>query len=177
MVGKKKAPAGGRVKNLPFRGAYIALPAAIFLLSVVLAAYFYGMLPSEVAYHFAGDIPDRWLGRGAIIAWLIIPQFAFALFAFVTILIATMMSRQMKLATDTPVGELLSIMGNMVVLPQLVLAFAMLDIFLYNSYQIRLMPVWVFALMVMAVGGIVLGLLFIRAIRRLRGYRAEVTRK
>jgi hypothetical protein len=45
----------------------------------------------------------------------------------------------------------------------------MLDIFSYNSYQIHLIPLWVFALIVMVLGGIILGVIFLQAIRRIRG--------
>ena len=37
------------------------------------------MLSLEVAYHFTDDMPDRWVSRGAIIAWLIVPQFILAI--------------------------------------------------------------------------------------------------
>jgi hypothetical protein len=55
----------------------------------------------------------------------------------------------------------------MIALPQLVLAFAMLAIFSYNSYGIYLMPLWVFALIVMGLGGIILGAFFFLAIRQI----------
>ncbi len=58
------------------------------------------------------------------------------------------------------------LMGNMIVLPQVVFAFAMADIFVYNAYQIHLPPLWVFALIVMVLGGVVIGVFFVRAIRR-----------
>ena len=57
-------------------------------------------------------------------------------------------------------------MGNMVALPQIILSFAMLDIFSYNAYQTRIMPLWIFALIVMVLGGIVLGVFFFSVIRR-----------
>ena len=63
-------------------------------------------------------------------------------------------------------GSIISLMGNMIGLPQLVLGFAMLKIFSYNSYQIHLMPLWVFALIVMGLGAIIFGLFFISAMRR-----------
>ena len=52
-------------------------------------------------------------------------------------------------------------MGNMVALPQIILGFAMLDIFLYNAYQIDILPLWIFALIVLVLGGIILGVFFI----------------
>jgi hypothetical protein len=59
-------------------------------------------------------------------------------------------------------------MGNMIALPQVIFFFAMLDIFSYNSYEIRILPLWVIALVIMALGAIVLGMFFIRAIRQVR---------
>lgn len=56
-------------------------------------------------------------------------------------------------------------MGNMMALPQIVLGFVMLDIFIYNSYRIHIMPLWIFAVIVMGAGVIVLGIFFLRAIR------------
>ena len=64
-------------------------------------------------------------------------------------------------------------MGNMVTLPQIILIFAMLDIFLYNAYQVHLMPLWIFALMVMVLGGIVLGVMYLQAIRQVRRLPAK----
>ncbi len=57
-------------------------------------------------------------------------------------------------------------MGNMIALPQIILGFAMLRIFIYNSYQIQIMPLWTFALIIMVLGGIILGIFFIRAIKQ-----------
>jgi len=62
--------------------------------------------------------------------------------------------------------RVLLLMGNMIGLPQIIHCFAMLDIFSYNSFQIHIMPLWVFALIIMGLGGIILGIFFIRAIRQ-----------
>ena len=75
--------------------------------------------------------------------------------------------------TRVNLGTILSLMGNMVALPQIVLGFAMVDIFVYNAYQIHLPPLWAFALIVMVAGGVVIGLLFFRAIRPEWGRRQE----
>ena len=50
-------------------------------------------------------------------------------------------------------------------LPVIIL-FAILDIFLYNAYQIELIPVWAFAIIVMVSGGIFLVIFFMRTIRQ-----------
>ncbi len=145
------------------------LPAAILLLSIILAACFYRLLPPEVAYHFEDGSPDRWTNRGVIIAWLLIPQFVFTLLALAIISGTTILSTRFRQAASGPIRKLLSIMGNMVALPQIILTFAMLDIFLYNVYRIHLIPLWIFALIVMVLGGIILGINFMQALRQIRG--------
>jgi uncharacterized membrane protein len=156
-------------KNISFHWKYIVLPVAILLLSIILAAFFYGLLPPEVAYHFEDDSPDRWMNRGALIAWLVIPQF---ILVFIGVAISggtTILSAKFQSTENTQLRKVLSIMGNMVALPQIILTFAMLNIFLYNAYGIHLMPLWVFALIVIVLGSIVLGIFFIQALRQLRG--------
>lgn len=157
----------GATQKVAFRGTYIVLPVAFFLLSIILAACFYPRLSAEVAYHFANGTPDRWLSRGAITAGAIILQFVLALLGLIVVFTSALAGRQL---TETPLmRRLLFTIGNIVALPQLILAFATLDIFLYNTYQIHLIPLWVFALVVMAIVGIVLAIIFARAIRQNRG--------
>jgi uncharacterized membrane protein len=155
-------------KTISFSWPYIVLPVAIFLISVILAIYFYRLLPPEVAYHFQDGSPDRWMNRSAIIAWLVIPQF---LLVFIGLAISggtTILSRRSWQTENAQLRKVLLITGNMVALPQIILAFAMLDIFLYNAYQIHLIPVWVFALIIIVLGSIVLGIFFIQALRHSR---------
>lgn len=158
-----------RGDTLPFHWSYIIAPLAILVLSIILTAYFYHQLPNEVAYHFKPDgSPDRWLSRGAAVAWALAPQLFLTLLAVAITWGITklgMLSKQTEGALIKP-ERVLSLMGNIIALPQIVLLFAILDIFSYNSYQMHLMPVWVFALIIMVLGGIILGILFIQTIRR-----------
>jgi len=154
---------------LPFHWSYIILPLAILALSLVLTAYFYHQLSTEVAYHFKLDgTPDRWLSRELITLWLLVPQLLLALGAGAIVWGITklgILSRQSESA-GVKAESLLALMGNMIALPQIILCFAMLDIFSYNAYQMHIMPLWVFALIIMGLGGIILGIFFILAIRR-----------
>jgi uncharacterized membrane protein len=151
-----------------FRWTYFALPLGLLLLSVILTAFFYSLLPSEVAYHFNGDLPDKWIGRGAAIAWLIVPQF-FLVFIGITLSgIGSVISRRYELADISYVRRILMTMGNMVALPQIILIFAMLDIFLYNAYEIRLLPLWVIIIAVLLIGTIILGIFFLQTLRNSR---------
>jgi len=154
---------------IAFRWRYIALPVSVFLLSLILTSFFYHLLPGQVAYHFQDGSPDRWMSRGAIIAWMLAPQFFLALLAAAIIRGITKLSTHFRQKASRGLERILSLMGNMIVLPQIILGFAMLYIFSYNAYQIHLMPLWVFALLVMGIGGIILGVFFIHAIRQVRG--------
>lgn len=153
--------------KINFRLTYIILPVSLFLLSLVLAVCFYPLLSADIAYHFNGDLPDRWLSRGAFIAWMIIPQVFFIILSLAVVRLAMLTSRYLP-AEGSPLPNLLPIMGNMMALPQVVLIFAMLDFFLYNAYQIKMIPLWIIALIVLILGGIILCVLFVRTIRRFR---------
>lgn len=157
-----------------FRWRYIILPLTILLLSIVLVIYFYRLLPADVAYHFASDgSPDSWMSRGMAVLWTLLPQFLLTFLAVavtwgttkLNILVRQTMSAGINLQT------LLVLMGNMVALPQTIICFAMLDIFSYNACQIRLLPLWAFALIVMGLGAIILGIFFVRVVRQVWGSR------
>ena len=68
-------------------------------------------------------------------------------------------------------GVTIGIMGNMLVIPQVIIFFAMIDVFSYNSYQTHFLPLWLNALIVLLAGGLILGIFFLRAI--LRAWRAN----
>ena len=144
------------------------LPVVILLLSIIFAAFFYRLLPVEVAYRFQSDgSPDEWVSRGAIILWTLLPQFILTLLAGLITLGITKLSGRFKQSESIGIKpeKVLLLMGNMIVMPQVIICFAMVDIFSYNSYQIHLMPLWLFALIVIAVGSIILGIFFLQAIR------------
>ena len=151
---------------MPFRWRYIALPVFFLLLAIGLVIFFYPKLPGEVAYHFRDSLPDRWTGRGAATAWLLVPQFLLAGLGAAIVMGVIRLGSRFQSTAGKRSETLLLLMGNMVALPQVVLAFAMLTIFSYNSYGLYLMPLWLFAIIVMGLGGIVLGALFFLAIQQ-----------
>jgi hypothetical protein len=154
---------------MAFRWTYIMLPALMLLLSVILAAFFYHRLRPDVAYHFAGGVPDRWLGRGAVMAWMLVPQFVLFLGAVTITWLASRLVTRLNLAEGALTRKALCVMGNIVALPQVILVFAMLYIFLYNTYRVHLIPMWVFTLVIMVLGGIFLGIFLVRSLQRYRG--------
>ena len=157
-----------QIKSLPFHWNYIILPSAVLLLALILAAFFYHQLPAEVAYHFKSDgSPDTWLSREAILAWLLVPQLGLTLLAGAIVWGMTRLNVLFQDAKSSLVSKgIISFMGNMIGLPQVIICFAMLEIFSYNSYGTHIMPIWIFALIIIGLGSIPLGIFFIQAIRR-----------
>jgi uncharacterized membrane protein len=150
-----------------FRWAFIIFPVVLLLLSLILTAIFYQQLPAQIAYHFMDSSPDKWLSRSTFITWLLIPQVFFTLLAFIVVRMVLLSARYWP-TENAPMKRILPVMGNMVALPQMILTFTMLDIFLYNAYQVKLVPVWVFALAIMILSVVVLGVFFIQTIRQSR---------
>ncbi|MBI4286044.1 MAG: DUF1648 domain-containing protein [Chloroflexi bacterium] len=156
--------------RLPFRWQYIVLPLAILLAAIVLSGYFYGLLPETVAYHFQADgTPDRWSGRGLALVWVLAPQLV------LTMVAAGIVRGMCRLNVLAQPGDsvirpesILLFMGNMVGLPQLILAFAMLDIFSYNAYQMHFLPLWLVVLIALGLSTVALGIFFARMLSRAR---------
>jgi uncharacterized membrane protein len=153
--------------NLTFRWTFIIFPASILLASLVMVAVFYSRLPGDVAYHFNGAIPDRWLGRAAFTGWTLAAQVILALASIIFVGMVLLSVRRWAVESPT-LKRLLPVMGNMVALPQLIILFTMLYVFLYNSYEIRLISILAFALIVLALGGVFLIVMIARAARQAR---------
>lgn len=154
---------------MPFRWSYAAVPLVVLLLLVALSAYFYHLLPAEVAVHFQPDgTPDGWLSRQMTLVLVLLPQLLLALVGVALAWGMTKLAGRFRPPEGTKINlkTIVALMGNMVALPQIVFGFAMVDIFVYNAYQIHLPPLWIFALIFMVAGGIVIGVVFIRAIRQ-----------
>jgi len=174
VKGKESIKQASDGKTLPFHWSYIMLPLAILLLSIILSAYFYHLLSAEAAYHFKFDgTPDRWLSREIIMFWGLTPQFLVVLMAGAITWGMTKLGILFRQTGSTLIKpeRILLLMGNMVALLQIVLCFAMVDIFSYNSYQAHIMPMWLFLVIILGLATIGLGLLlafiFLKAKRQL----------
>jgi len=151
-------------ERLSFRWSYIIAPLVVFLLSIILAACFYHLLPAEVAVRFELDgTPNMWLGRGMTMVWMLVPQL---LLVFLAGGVAWGVTRLNILPEQG--GRIVSFMGNVVALPQLIILFAMLDILSYNSYQIHILPMWIFLLAILGLATVALGLFGIFILLRAR---------
>ena len=166
------SPESSRNISLSFRFVDVLVPTVVLIVSVVSAIFFYRLMPAQVAYHFASDgLPDRWISRGLLAIALILPQFLLAFLAAGIAFVMVKVGGKFVREGETPVSVVRGVSGlmsNMIALPQLVLFFAMLDISIYNAYQVHLPPLYIFAILMMLVGGLVMGIFFFRVIQRAR---------
>jgi len=163
-------PLGGpKVKPTPFRLKYVALPVAVLLLAAVMVAWLYGRLPDAPALNFDADAAGSdFTTRGGLLLWALLPQALLALLSFTVVWGVTRIGNLALMVSDAgmKMSMLLLLMGNMVAVPQLVLGLAMLNVFGYNVFETRLVPLLPVVLLIMAAGAVVLGVFFIRVISR-----------
>jgi uncharacterized membrane protein len=156
--------------ELTFRWKYILLPLTILLLTTILTTIFYPQMTSSVAYRFnLNGSPESWLGRQMILILALLPQFVLFIIAIALTWGVVRAGRSIgQIASALKPEGLLMLMANIVALPQIIFGFVMLDVFIYNIYGSHIMPLWLFALIIMIIGGILLAIFFIQAFKRSR---------
>ncbi len=166
----KETPAETRTVELKFHLKYVLLPLAVLFLSVILFAIFYFQLSPQVAYRFSADgLSTSTASRGMLAAYMLLPHLIFVLLGGgVSGTIIKIGGSLGELSQSLNPERLIMLIGNIIVLPQIVFSFIMLDIFSYNINGSHLMPVWLFAVIVMIIGGIVLTLFLVSTYRRSR---------
>ncbi|RJQ39245.1 MAG: DUF1648 domain-containing protein [Dehalococcoidia bacterium] len=148
-----------------FRFAYVIMPVLIFILSIAITAFFYPRLPADLAYSFSGAA-DSYLSRGAGLFLMLGLQLLFALPLVGITLVINHLNRDNRSVT---LDRTLFIMGNIAAFPQLIVCFALADIFSYNLYDSHLAPLWLFAVIILASGTVFLGILFRGALKQRAG--------
>ncbi len=177
---KESAKKTATTETLAFHWQHVVLPVSILLLALILAAYFYHLLPAEVAWRFNADgSADRLTSRSAIIAWMLGLQLLLTLAAGTITWGMAKLGRQAAQAASGLIRpeKIILLMGNIIALPQIVLGFVMADIFSYNVYESHLMSIWIFALIVMVAGGGIMAIFFISAMRQAQASAGSSTKK
>lgn len=151
-----------------FRLQYVILPLAIFLLSAAITAWFYPRLPAELAYNFKlGTTPDQFFQRGMAAVLMFLPQLILAIPVVAIVWGITRLDLTSDQAGShrATLERTMLIIGNIVALPQVIICFALTDVFSYNAYGAHLIPLWLFGVIILGAGAVFLGVLFIRTLR------------
>jgi uncharacterized membrane protein len=148
-------------EKISMRWHYLALPLGALVLSLIAIAVFYSRLPADVTYHFSGGEPDRTVARGVFLLWMTVPHIIFLLMAFMITRMLMASARYMP-SGETPLAHMIPLMSNLAGLPQLVLFVIMLQISLYNAYNVGIIPLWIIPVVILAAGAVFLVMMFLR---------------
>jgi uncharacterized membrane protein len=167
--GEQPHPAEKSEAKTGIRWSYFILPVALLLISIVITIYFYGKLPDTVTWRFNSDNSPT-ISRSQIALWAIVPQLFLTLLAIIITYGGTKID---NLFSQTSSGgikldTILIVMSNMVILPQLVLIVAILNIFNYNSFQTHINFISWFSLAIIIAGVFFLSIFFVNLIRKMR---------
>ena len=181
LNGGNSSPDG---KIVPFRFKNIILPICVLLFSVAFTLYFFNQLPDEIAYRFTIDgEPDDFASRTFVVSLLLGAQLLTVLISWGIALFVSRMrffSSQDSNLWLKP-ERLPLVMGNMLVIPQLILSFTLFDILSYNSSNSHVMPLWLFIVIVAGIGAIILGIMLIpvvlKAFRDLMNQQKDIKKE
>lgn len=156
---------------LTFRFNYVFLPCLLAGACIVLAGVFYSRLPTELGLRFQADgTPLNLLNKGTFVALMLGLQAGVAATAFfiaaIFLKLAGVMARNSVLPANLP--GFIFLMSNMLLLPQIILGYLMLDSFIYGLNGTHTFSLGIFALWVVGIGTIILFILFGRLLVQLR---------
>ena len=167
---RRLAP-GEPASRLPFRWRYILLPLILFIASVIVTVFFYAQLPWMAAYHFdTAGAPDAWAFREFIAAVGTGIQLILLLAAFIIVLTVSRLGFITAQSAPALSPQRLAVfMGNLLAVPQLIVLFALLDIFIFNAYTRHLFSMWLFLIIVLVLATLALFVfMFVFALRAMR---------
>jgi uncharacterized membrane protein len=154
---------------LVFRWSYVAAPIILTVVCLIIALSFATFLPSPLGYRFSGDGTARMsMNTYTFIVLMIAAQFICALSAWgIARVIIKMGHAAFKAAPpQVPLDAYISLMTNMVLLPQLILAYIMLDAFIYGVWTRHLISVGLFSILIIAIGSLTLIFIFMHLLSR-----------
>ncbi len=157
--------------NLSFRLGYIALPGAVALTTIVFLAILYPSFPNELAYRFSSSgAPQSYIGRELFAVLMIVAQLVVVGFAAAAALFILRLARRMLKDSPAPIapGRIIWLMANMLVLPQILIAFVALDAAYYANKTAHIMTPWLFSLLAIGVGTLVIIILFALSLNEAR---------
>jgi len=149
-----------------FRLSFVIAPIVLAALCIVIAVGFYPSLPADIEYRFAassGEIANLTLKTISTLAFsmiMVAAQILCALIAWGTASIIIRLGRSF-FKTSPPMFKLdgfIALMSNMVLLPQIILAYLMLDAFIYGVWQRHFMQATHFSIAAIIIGS---GIIFV----------------
>ncbi|MCL2150110.1 MAG: hypothetical protein FWH51_04180 [Dehalococcoidia bacterium] len=176
LLGRRRTPSPMAPKEKPaadvsFRLSYIALPGAVALVTIITLAALYPSLPAELAFRFSSSgTPQSLIGRELFIGLMIGAQCVVAGLAVAVAFSISGLARRLLTGSPAPTRprRIIWLMVNMLVLPQLLVAFVALDAAYYARNLTHVMTPWLFTLLTIGIGTLVLIVLFVLSFNETR---------
>jgi uncharacterized membrane protein len=168
-VGETSKTAKAPPSPFIFRFRYVVAPLILAVFCLVIAIAFVSSLPSPLGFRFSGDgTVLTTTNKYAFIALMLAAQIICALAAWAIAWAIIMMGRHAFQTgqPQIPLDGYISLMSNMILLPQLILAYIMLDAFIYGTWARHLISVGLFSILTIAIGSLVLIFIFARMLSR-----------
>jgi uncharacterized membrane protein len=164
-----EASTSGQPPPLVFRLRYIAAPLILAVTCLVIALAFVPALPSPLGFRFAGDgTVLTATNKYAFIALMLAAQIVCALAAWAIARTIIRMGRRALKTTQPqiPLDGYIALMSNMILLPQLILAYIMLDALIHGMWERHLISAGLFSILTIAIGSLILIFMFARMLSR-----------
>ncbi|MCL2140552.1 MAG: hypothetical protein FWH42_02575 [Dehalococcoidia bacterium] len=142
-----------------FRISFVIAPATLAVFAIILSACVFGALPASIDYRFTSEGVGR-NSMSSIIFVLVLSaiQVICAIIAWGTVSIIVRLSHN-YFRDEAPLFKLdgfIMLMSNMVLLPQVILSYFMLDTYIYALWEKHLIPVTTFAFAVIIIGSLII---------------------
>jgi hypothetical protein len=150
---------------LVFRLSYVAAPLILAGMCSLIAVGFVASLPDPLPFRFdSNETILTSMNKYAFVILMVALQFIAALIAIVIAQTIVKVSKNMFKASEAPtkLDGFVSLMSNMVLLPQVILAYLMLDAFIYGTWSVHLVSFTLFAILAVAIGSLVIIYMFTR---------------
>ena len=156
---------------LKFRWVYLIIPVFLLVVCVAIVLLTYPSLPENVAYRFStSGLPNSYFTKTTFIALMLGAQIFILMLVGILALGIVQFGNSLlkKSALQFNAHGVLWLMTNMLVLPQVILAFILLDSSYYALQDTHIMTPWLFSLIAVGLGSLVLLFVFIQTFTRIR---------
>jgi hypothetical protein len=160
-----------------FRLSFVIVPIVLAALCLIVALCFYPSLQSPIAYRFgaSGEIKSN-MNTVAFVMVMGAAQIIGALIAWGTASVIIKMGHSAfkTSAQQFKLDGFISLMSNMILLPQIIAAYLMLDAFIYNVWQRHFISATYFTIATIIIGS---GIIFVVFVRLLLQARSAVNKQ
>jgi uncharacterized membrane protein len=179
LLWRKKEAARAPVSRIPakngvdlsFRFGYIAVPVVLAGVTAIALVVFYPSLPDEVYFRFSSEgAPRSSISREGFLAVMTSAQLLMVLAATAIAWLTLRIAQRMLANSPAMMNPLRTIwlMANMIVLPQVIVAFVASDAAFYARTNTHILTPWTFSLIVIGIGTVSLFALFLRSFKNPR---------